>query len=331
MTNAVSSLTKKVILNSACKTFRLQRQKVLMMMPTIPDRGNITSHPTTMAPVVNLPSVISATTINILLSIFGTLGNLLVLLVIFLNVRLASVSNLLLGNLAAIDLLCTAYLVPGAVYKMFCVGMGFCHVPETFQVLQRAIVQFVVAAAVSSLFAIAVDRYIAISFPFKYATIVTKRRTMVYIFLSWILAAFVSFVFEYVKFFYIQSVYCILLILVTISLYIHIFVFALKKARQIAALQVSNIKRGTNFLRERKSAKTMVIILGVFIVAWVPAVVFYAVVKPADPRFPLIQNWMNTIYFANASLNPFIYCVRSRNFRKRAKKLVKSSMIRFNL
>lgn len=281
---------------------------------------------------INLASAISGATINILLIILGTLGNLLVLMVIFINIRLASVSNLLLANLGLIDLLCTAYLVPGATYKLFCIGMGMeCHVPNTFLLVQGGIVQFVVAAAVFSLFAIAMDRYIAVSFPFKYSSLVTKRRVVFSVLLSWIAAGLIAFTFKYLKWFYIQSAYCILLILVTTFLYIHIFLFALKKERQIAALQVSNIRRVSNFLHERKSTKTMAIILGVFIAAWVPAVVFYAVVQKHDPIYPHLQNWINTIYFVNAALNPFVYCVRSRNFRKRVKLLAKSSMIRFNL
>ena len=302
-----------------------------MMALTIPEpRGNMTSHQP-MTPTVNFVSVISAITVNILLSILGTLGNLLVLVVIFFNIRLASVSNLLLGNLGAIDLVCTAYLVPGAVYKIFGVQIGLCYVPETFLTVQRSIVQFVVAASVSNLFFIAVDRYLAISFPFKYASMLTKRRAISCIILSWIVAALISFTFQYFKFFYVQSIYCTLLILLTIALYIYIFVFAIRKERQIAALQVANIKRGTNFLHERKSTKTMVIILGVFLAAWVPALVFYSTVSTADPRYVMYQGWINTIYFVNASLNPFIYCVRSSNFRKKAKQLMKVAMIRFSL
>ena len=91
-------------------------------------------------------------------------------------------------------------------------------------------------------------------FPFKYTSIMTKCRTVFCSLSTWMAGALISFVFMYFKFVYLQSAYCTLLILVTTSLCIHIFVFALKKARQIAALQVSNVKRGTNFLHERKSA-----------------------------------------------------------------------------
>ena len=63
----------------------------------------------------DLASAISAATINVLLSILGTIGNLPVLMVIFLNIRRASASNILLANLAAIDLLRMFYVVPGAI------------------------------------------------------------------------------------------------------------------------------------------------------------------------------------------------------------------------
>lgn len=298
------------------------------MLPSSLEPGNLTLNPS-LPP--NLASSISALTIDVILSIFGTLGNLLVLLVILINVRHATVSNLLLANLAAIDFICMAFVTPGAIYKYLSIRLRYCYVSETFVLAHRALAQFIVSAAVSSLFAIAVDRVLAISFPFKYTTILTKRRAVYFICLTWIAGALISTIFMALNFVYIQSAYCTILILVTICLYIHIFLFALKKERQIAALQITNVKGTTNFLHERKSTKTMAIILGVFAAAWIPAVVFYPVVSKEDPRFLDIQNWINTIYYLNATLNPFIYCVRSVNFRKSVKKLLKSFMIRFSL
>ena len=124
--------------------------------------------------------------------------------------------------------------------------------------------------------------------------------------------------------------YCTVIMLVTIFLYIDIFLFALKKERQIASLQISNVQRNTNFLHERKSTRTMAIILGVFCAAWIPALIFYSVVFPSDPRYFDIQNWINIVYYLNASLNPYIYCVRSANFRKTMRKMVKSCMIHYS-
>lgn len=298
------------------------------MLSTNPEPANTTLHPS-LPP--NLASSISVIIINVLLSILGTLGNLLVLLVTLVNIRFATASNLLLANLASVDFICMAFVTPGAIYKQLCIKLGFCQLSEIFVLALRGLGQFVVSAAVSSLFAIAVDRFLAISFPFKYTSMMTKRRTVYCICLTWLAGAVISSVFMGLNFVYIQSAYCTLLILVTISLYIHIFLFALKKERQIAALQITNVKRNTNFLHERKSTKTMAIILGVFAASWIPAVVFYPVVSPEDPRYLDIQSWINTIYFLNATLNPFVYCVRSVNFRTRVKKMIKSSMIRFSL
>lgn len=298
------------------------------MLSTSPEPANTTLHPS-LPP--NLASSISVIVINVLLSILGTLGNLLVLLVTLVNIRFATASNLLLANLASVDFICMAFVTPGAIYKQLCIKLGLCQLSEIFVLALRGLGQFVVSAAVSSLFAIAVDRFLAISFPFKYTSMMTKRRTVYCICLTWLAGAVISSVFMGLNFVYIQSAYCTLLILVTISLYIHIFLFALKKERQIAALQITNVKRNTNFLHERKSTKTMAIILGVFSASWIPAVVFYPVVSPEDPRYLDIQSWINTVYFLNATLNPFIYCVRSVNFRTRVKKMIKSSMIRFSL
>ena len=302
------------------------------MFLTSPEPGNTTMHPSLSNQRINFASSVAVITLDIILSILGTFGNLLVLMVTLLNIRLATASNLLLANLASIDFICMAVVTPGDIYKNLCIRFDFCRYPsEMFILVLRGLSQFVVAAAVASLFTIAVDRVLAISFPFKYTSMMTKRRSVYFISFAWISGAIVSSIFMGLNFVYIQSAFCTLLILLTISLYIHIFLFALKKERQIAALRVTNVKGNTNFLHERKSTKTMAIILGVFAAAWIPAVVFYIVVKQEDPRYLDIQSWINTMYYLNASLNPFIYCVRSVNFRKRVKLLVKTSMIRFNL
>ncbi|RMX36618.1 hypothetical protein pdam_00014989 [Pocillopora damicornis] len=47
-----------------------------------------------------------------LISIFGTLGNLLVLAVIFVALRFSTVSNILIANLACVDLLTVTVLIP---------------------------------------------------------------------------------------------------------------------------------------------------------------------------------------------------------------------------
>ena len=275
------------------------------------------------------PSLFTGTVIIIVdgtIAIIGTLGNLLVLTVILVQIRFSTVSNILIANLAAVDLLTDSVLIPGDIYRHACNRMGYCHAPETFVLLHRMLAQYVVTAAAVSLFVIAVERFIAIAYPFRYRSLFTRMRAKGCVALTWLSGVVITGIFFGLNIVYIQSVLLIFLVLVTFFLYVYIFSVALRHERKIATMyaQVPNFQRPTTPPWERKSAKTMAIVLGVYMFCWVPSVVFYAVVRVDDWLFPRMQSWINSVYYLNGVLNPFIYGVRSEKFRKEVRRLVKS-------
>ena len=277
------------------------------------------------------PSLFTGITVVVIdgtISITGTLGNLLVLTVIFVQIRFSTVSNILIANLAAVDLLTASVLIPGDIYRHVCDRMGFCHVHHTFVLLHRMLAQYLVTAAAMSLVVIALERFIAIAFPFRYRTVFTRLRAKCCVALSWLSGVLITGVFFGLKMVYVQNVLVIFLVLLTFFLYTYIFSIALKHERKIAATyaQHPDLQRSSSLRMpwERKSAKTMAIVLGVYMLCWVPSVVFYSVVRTDDWIYPRMQFWINSVYYMNAVLNPFIYGVRSEKFRKEVKRLIKS-------
>ena len=262
--------------------------------------------------------------INGLTLVIGALGNLLVLTVVFANFHTSTISDLLVANLASIDVLTALVLIPGGIYRHVCAKMGYCHVSETAVVVHRILVQFAVTAAISSLLTIAVDRFIAIVLPFRHRTWPTKKCAIIGVLFTWMSGVFVTGIFNGLGQVYIQNSYCICLLLISSFLYLYIFSIALKQETKIAAVQALYRPRPSVFLWERKSTKTMVIVLGVYALCWVPSVVFYSVTAKDYWRFPNIQSWVNTMYYLNAASDPFIYCLRSKRFRKAVEKLFKS-------
>lgn len=274
-----------------------------------------------------IPSLLTSATViaaDGLIAIVGTLGNLLVLTVIFVHIRFSTVSNILIANLALVDLLTASALIPGDIHRHVCDRMGLCHVDKTFVLIHRILAQFVITAASTSLFVIAMERFIAIAFPFRYKSLFTRKRAIACAVLTWTLGTVITGIFNGLNIVYIQVIYCILLILVTFFLYIYIFSIALKHENNIAAMQASFSPRTAQLPWERRSAKTMAIVLGVFTLCWVPSVAFYSVVQRDDWLYPRMHFWMNTVYYLNAALDPFIYCARSEKFRNSVKKLFKS-------
>lgn len=265
--------------------------------------------------------------INGLTIVVGTLGNLLVVTVIFLQIHFTTVSDLLIANLAAIDLLTAVVLISGGIYRHVCTRMGYCHVWDTVVTVHRILVQFSVTAVASSLLTIAVERFISVAFPFRHGSLSTKKRALIGVLFTWASGIFVTAVFHGLYLVYIQNTYCICLLLITTSIYIYIFSIALKQENKIAAMRVLYGKRPTLFMWERKSAKTMTIVLGMYALCWVPSVMFYSVVRTSDWRFPRMQFWINTVYYLNTASDPFIYSLRSKRFRKAVKKLIRAWLV----
>lgn len=260
-----------------------------------------------------------------LISIVGTLGNLLVLTVIFVHIRFSTVSNILIANVASVDLLTALLMIPGDIYRHVCDRMGYCHVDKMFVLMHRILAQFIVTASSTSLFFIALERFIAIAFPFRYKSLFTKKRAITCAVLTWTWGVIITGIFHGLNIVYVQNAYCIFLLLVTLFFYIYIFSVALKHEKKIAAMQVEYYPaRLAPLLWESKSAKTMAIVMGVYALCWVPTVIFYSVVRKSDWLYPRLQVWINTVYYLNAALDPFIYGVRSEKFRKSVRKLIKS-------
>ena len=126
------------------------------------------------------------------------------------------------------------------------------------------------------------------------------------------------------NFMFIINILCLFLVLSTLSLYIYNISIALKHERKIVSLQVQypDLKRSTTHPWERKSTKTMAIVLGVYLICWVPSVVFYSVLRPEDFVFRRIQPWINSVYYLSAVSNLFIYGLRSEKFRREVRRLV---------
>ena len=258
------------------------------------------------------------------IAITGTLGNLLVLTVIFVRIRFSTVSNILMANVAAVDLLTAAVIIPGDIWRHVCERMGLCNISPTIIILHHILVYYVITAAAVALFVIAVERFIAIAFPFRYRSLFTRTRATICVAATWISGVLITGIFFGLNFVFIMNILCLFLVLFTLSLYIYIFSIALKHERKIVSLQVQypDLKRSTTHPWERKSTKTMAIVLGVYLICWVPSVVFYSVLRPEDFLFRRIQPWINSVYYLSAVLNPFVYGVRSEKFRREVRRLV---------
>ncbi len=277
-------------------------------------------------------------------------GNIMVIIAVLSFKRLrSSVTNYFIISLAVADLMVSIFVMPyNAIHEIlgyWPFGIVFCDVYQSLDILSCT-------ASILNLCVISLDRYLAITSPFKYYKRITHTTAGILIAAVWCVAFLISALPVNLDFhedpelakdgWYTDPEFCVLAMNPTFALvsslisfyipmtiilfvYARIFVVARRQARQIAAYE-NTAKRFTgtskkSMARERKAAKTLAIIVGVFIACWLPFFVIN-IVEPfcrcLDVTLITALVWLG---YVNSSLNPIIYA-QNKTFRRAFKSLL---------
>ena len=265
--------------------------------------------------------------------ILGTIfGNILVIVAFSFYVRMRTVTNYFVVSLACTDLCVALFSMPvWVVYlltgPMWVLGVTLSRVWTMVDIL-------IGTASIMNLMAISFDRVLCITNPLRYTAWMTPRKVTLIITFVWIysvgMATASLILFAKPIFNLVATVMCFCFpLLFIITAYSIIFKVAVRQVRQIHVATPAQFARShRSFFKELKAAKTLAVVVGAFVICWVPFVtlnVIYSLCDPSvgcpvmDPEPILVTKWM---HYGNSLLNPIIYTVMNRDFRRTFKALL---------
>ncbi|XP_065112752.1 trace amine-associated receptor 4-like [Paramisgurnus dabryanus] len=287
-----------------------------------------------------------------LLMIFTTvLGNLLIIISISHFKQLQSPTHLIVRSLATSDCLLGSLVMP---YSMMRSVEGCWFLGDVVCKVHFSLDMAFCISSLIHLSLISIDRYWAICDPLKYRIRITNNTVTVFITFTWIFSFVYSFsiVFSGVNAVgletLIMQVYCVgscvlffnkewslicpiltffLPGTIMSCLYMKIFHVAKKHAKvmseKVTVWTTGGLKNQSFAHRERKAAKTLAIVMGVFLLCWMPF--FIAIVVDPYINFATPAKVFDAlVWFAyfNATCNPLIYGFFYPCFQKAFKILI---------
>ncbi|XP_055042990.2 trace amine-associated receptor 4-like [Misgurnus anguillicaudatus] len=292
--------------------------------------------------------------VMLLMILMTVFGNLLIIISISHFKQLQSPTHLIVQSLAVCDCLLGSLVMP---YSMVRSVEGCWFLGDVICKIHSSLDMTLCIASILHLSLISVDRYWVICDPLRYRMRITNKTVTVLITLTWIFSSVYCFsvVFSGVNVIGLEALLlqmscfggCVLIlnkewgltcfILAFIipgsimgSLYIIIF-NVVKKHAKVLSVKVSGVNSQSSAHRERKAAKTLALVMGVFFICWLPFSIAIAVdpllnfVIPADVYEALV--WF--AYF-NSACNPLIYGFFYPRFQKAFKALIFTYICGFN-
>ncbi|XP_059193559.1 adenosine receptor A2a-like [Centropristis striata] len=295
--------------------------------------------------------------LELLIAVFSVLGNVLVCWAVCLNSNLQSITNFFVVSLAVADIAVGVLAIPFAI----AISTGFCS--NFYGCLFIACFVLVLTqSSIFSLLAIAIDRYIAIKIPLRYNSLVTGQRAQGIIAICWVLSIIIGLTpmmgwhklpditksdnttcppglmkclfeavvsMEYMVYFNFFA--CVLIpLLLMLAIYLCIFMAARHQLKLMEVKVVHGEKSRSTLQKEVQAAKSLAIIVGLFVVCWLPLHIIncFTLFCPQCERPPAWIMYVAIILsHGNSVVNPFIYAYRIREFRQTFRRIIRRHIL----
>ncbi|PFX21796.1 Alpha-1A adrenergic receptor [Stylophora pistillata] len=179
------------------------------------------------------------------------------------------------------------------------------------------------SASIMNLVAVSFDRHLAITAPFSYSKSLTSFRAIIMIVALWVFSILLCGLHvPAVKTAKMRSAYQIGLVVVSFIVPLFLMFVMYMKIYFVARNQALRI--GRNYAKDIKATKTIAIVIGAFVVCWMP---FFAILTlyALKPDYKVNTEGMKAIKwleYLNSFLNPIIYTCLNRTYRRAFRKLL---------
>ncbi|XP_055982201.1 trace amine-associated receptor 4-like [Sorex fumeus] len=309
----------------------------------------------------NMRTMLSVSTMYVVMIsaiVITMLGNMFVIISIAHFKQLHSPTNFLILSMATTDFLVSCVVMPFSMIRSIesCWYFGdlFCKLHSSLDIM-------LCTTSIFHLCFISVDRYYAVCDPLHYVTKITIPVIEVCLLISWIVPIFLAYVLVFSEFNLIgvedlfAAINCTGLCMlvynklwgvvasfiafflpgaVMVGIYIHIFTVARKHVKQIDSGPTvkqagSESKMKASSKKESKATKTLSIVMGVFVLCWLPF--FLMIVTDPFINFSTPEDLYNAFlwlgYF-NSTFNPIIYGMFYPWFRKALRMIITGMIFR---
>ena len=252
--------------------------------------------------------------LNAPLMLISILGNALVLAAIIRTPSIRSTSMIMLCSLAVSDLLVGLIAQPIYVAREITKKALLNELAET-------IGYFACGASLCTITAIAVDRFLALHYHMRYASLVTKSRVKYTLVIIWLISFIVSGwrFWNYLVHVFLSGIAILVCLIISTFSYIRIYLIVRRHQLQIhaqqQAVQSSNAENNLNMVRLKRSAMNTFVFYIALIICYFPMYVLLTLYGISDKNWQTEWTLASTAVFMNSSINPFLYCWRLRELR----------------
>lgn len=277
----------------------------------------------------NLSFITAIDTMAAILTIFLCL----VFMVTLVKTRaLHTPSNMLLGGLCISDILVGIVVQP--VFLLDIIQKNRCAITRSVSFALQVAVALCCGWSFLFVLLITLDRFAAIHYPFRYeaaATVKTHVIIAVSATLFWAIFSTVTVLVDYTFFLYGYMATGILAAISIIACYVSIVRIMLKHRHPAIALgtiseedgQIRNQAQNENQRRERDQTHVVASILCLFLVCFLPMLVYHLyklIYKPNKDKVAkyrlTVTPWVDFCMLVNSCLNPVVYYIRSKVIRE---------------